>query len=90
MSASVTPCTMTENSPCSERIAARAAALEPASIRSADGLGLCQVELVVEKRALREFPRQRAARAKLHRARDQRFDDEGPPCPCSSSTCSPV
>ena len=34
-SASVSPCTMLENSPCSERMAARAASRDPASMRSA-------------------------------------------------------
>ena len=91
MTASVRPCTIAENSPCSERIAARAASREPASMRSAMDFGLREIELVVEERALRELARAaRGARRAPARARSPLSTTTGPPWPCSSSTCSPV
>ena len=55
-----------------------------------DGFGLREIDLVVEKRALREFAGPRAARAELQQRATRRSTTTGPPWPCSSSTCSPV
>ncbi len=56
-----------------------------------DAFGLREVELAVEKGPLRELPRPRQSRAELDAAPEQQSAaPSGPPCPCSSSTSSPV
>ena len=80
-----------ENSPCSERIAAARSLRARRIDQIDDALGLSQVELVVEERALREFARLGETRAQLEAPRQQAAcSTTGPPWPCSSRTSSPV
>ena len=79
-----------ENSPASERIAPRAAASELASIRSAT-LSACARSSLPLRKARRVNSPGCAARAPSSRQRRRtQLQDRGPPCPCSSSTSSPV
>jgi hypothetical protein len=55
-----------------------------------DGLGLGQVELVVEEGAFGELAGAGAAGAQRSTRASSRSSTTGPPWPCSSSTCSPV
>ena len=54
-----------------------------------DALGLHEIELAVEERALREFAGPRGPRARRS-APARGAAPAGPPCPCNSSTVSPV
>ena len=69
---------MAENSPCSERIAARAASREPAFDQVRDRLRLGKVELVIEEGALGELAGLCAARAEFEGALHQRLQHHGP------------
>src|SRR5882762_4348653 len=65
---------MAENSPCSERMAARSASREPASMRSAMASACARSSLSLRKARWVNSP----ARAELHGARDQRVDHHRP------------
>ncbi len=66
---------MPENSPCSERMAARAASREPASMRSATASACARSILSLRKARSVNSPGARAARAELQTALDQLLDD---------------
>ena len=71
-------CTATENSPCSERNAARAASAEPLSMRSAMASACARSSLSLRKARAGEFAGLGHARAELQRAREQHVDDDRP------------
>jgi hypothetical protein len=81
--------TRRENTPSSERRAARAARVAGRD-QVGDGLGLGEVELAVEEGAFAELAGRGLARAQRDAARHQLRSITGLPCACSSTTSSPV
>jgi hypothetical protein len=79
-----------ENSPASERNAARAACGGAAVDEVGDGLGLGEIELVVEEGAFGELAGARRARAECDDAREQQVHDHGPAVALQLQHISPV
>ena len=81
ISASTSARTSRENAPDRLRAAARAAVAVAASIRSATPFGLREVELAVQKRALREFARLARAARRARAAREHEAQHRGAAVP---------
>ena len=82
--------TCRENSPVSERIAERAARRDALSMRSATASAWARSSLSFRNARSVNSPG-RAKRAPSAQARSSsRCNTAGPPCPCNSSTSSPV
>src|SRR5229473_6928891 len=79
-----------ENSPCSERTAARAAAAVPASIRSAIASACAMSILPFRKARSLNSPGRAMRQPSSSRHCNTISTMSAPPWPCSSKTCSPV